>query len=292
MDTVAHLKDSHSRTAGDTSSAARAGSSRISGRWLGAALGIVVAGLFIASLSGGASEDPRTVHLEQTEIISPDPSLLPGDSISGIRPGASREEAERLFRDAYWGSPYEKQGISTLGDISSQPYVVQLWDVHKDSGATSIVHVDLSTPAAGNAVVSVMQRSAYSGSSGYPDVADVEANLIDKFGSPSGRYNWLTSDATVLVWVRGDGSCKLCQYDGYQDPWRKNAEELSELGLPSSPVIAATIDRRPANRDKVEILTIRVTDYSMIARSVEAEGEIMRKAQAAFDDLPGPRTDF
>lgn len=280
---------------GGAGQAVKSSKKQNSGAWLLTAVCAVVGILIIASAwndDGIDLDDPRQVLLEQTAVIEPDKAWLPGDNIAGIRAGQSMDEAMRLFRSEYWGSPWESGKIAIRGDVSSQRYVEQLWDVDDGRESESIAYVDLSSPASGNVVLSTMQHHEYKGLSGYPDVSELEAELVERFGQPTSRDEWSATDAFTLVWIRGEGSCTGCKYSSYSAPTRGDARKMAELGYPLHPVIVAEIERRASNPEKVGKFTLRMTDYGMIAKSAEAEAAAMEKAQAEFDKLSGPELKF
>jgi hypothetical protein len=263
--------------------------------WLLTAVGAVVGVFIIGSARNSGvidASDRRQVIVEQVVTIDPDKNWHPGDDVAGIRPGQPMDEAVRLFRSAYWGSPYEKGTIVVSGDISSQRYVEELWDINDGRESQSIAYVDLSSPASGNVVLSTMQHHTYNGLSGYPNVSEVEGALIKKYGPPTSRVEWSVMDTYTLVWIRGKATCAGCKFSTYSGPPRGDAAKLAELGYPLAPVITAEVERRPSNNEKVGQLTLRMTDFGMIAKAAEAEAAAMAKAQAEFDKLRGPETRF
>lgn len=230
--------------------------------------------------------------LEKVTQLEPSLASLPDDDVSGIRPGQTKEEAAQFFKSNYWGNPYEKKGISIRGSISSQFYVRQLFDIGGDADVESIAYADLSSPATGSVVVSTMLHNEYKGLTGYPTATDVETNLVEKYGKPTHRFEWISGGALTLIWVRGEGSCSNCKYWAYPAPRRDDANGLIALGIPLEPVIIAEIQLRKTNLSKVSQLTVRVTDYGMIAKDFDAATPAIEKAQTKYDSLSGPKIKF
>jgi hypothetical protein len=239
--------------------------------------------------------DPRNVHLERTATLEPEKALyLAGDDVGGMRPGQSLDIVTPLFKQAFGSAPYEDGGRVTLGDMRSQRFVNELWDLDYSDDRIITDRVMLSSPSTGNVVVSALHQVSYKGLTGYPDVSDIEAALISKYGQPTGRGNFALSDDVYMTWVRGGEKCEAfdCRYASYSNPSNDDAETLSANGIPLRPVIAARIAVRAGKPSKVSEVSVRLTDYHMLAASVAADNASLKAGQAEFDKLSGPETKF
>jgi hypothetical protein len=239
--------------------------------------------------------DPRNVHLERTATLEPEKALyLAGDDVGGMRPGQSLDVVTPLFKQAFGSAPYEVGGRVTLGDMRSQRFVNELWDLDYSDDRIVTDRVMISSPSTGNVVLSALHNVDYKGLSGYPDVADVEAALVVKYGPPTSRGNFALSQDIYMTWVRGGEKCEAfdCRYASYSNPSNDDAETLSANGIPLRPIIAATIAVRDGKPSKVAEVSVRMTDYQMLAASAAADDAALKKAQAEFDKLTGPETKF
>lgn len=238
--------------------------------------------------------DPRNVLLVQTSTLEPDKTLYRvDDDIAGLRTGQSAEAASAVIKYLSGGHPNDKRASMTLGDMRSQPFAYELYDVVAKDGVTTTYKAMLSSPSTGNVVLSALLDVEYEGLTGYPNVADVEAALVARYGPPTSRGNLVPSQDVYMTWVRGGGECDAfeCRYPSYSNPPNDNAETLAKKGIPPRPIIAARISAR-SNADKALGVLVRMTDYKMLAESVAADDAALKKAQAVFDKLSGPELKF
>lgn len=238
--------------------------------------------------------DPRNVLLVQTSTLEPDKNLYRvDDDVAGLRISQSAEAASAVIKGLSGGHPNAKRASMTLGNMRSQPYAYELWDVVAKDGVTTVYKAMLSSPSTGNVVLSALLDVEYEGLTGYPDVSDVEAALVARYGPPTSRGNLVLSQDVYMAWVRGGGECDAfeCMYPSYSNPPNDDAETLTGKGIPLRPIITAKISAR-SNADKALGVSVRMTDYKMLAQSVAADDAALKKAQAAFDTLSGPALKF
>jgi hypothetical protein len=256
---------------------------------------LLVMGIVSHEWDADDQSDPRNVHLERTATLEPVKALyLAGDDVGGMRPGQSLEVATPLFKQAFGSAPYEEESRMTLGDMRSQRFVNELWDLDCSDDRIITDRVMLSSPSTGNVVLSALHHVDYKGLSGYPEVAEVEASLVAKYGAPTSRGNFALSEDIYMTWVRGGEKCEAfdCRYASYTNPSNDNADTLSANGIPLRPIIAARIKVRDGKPSKVAEVSVRMTDYQMLAASAAADDAVLKKAQAEFDKLTGPETKF
>lgn len=238
--------------------------------------------------------DPRNVLLVQTATLEPDKdSHRDGDDVAGLRPGQSAEVASSVFKDVVGSHPNDEQASMTLGDMRSQRFVNEFWDIGVEDDLMATYRVMLSSPSTGNVVLSALRDVEYEGFTGYPNVADIEAALVARYGPPTSRGNFASSQDIYMTWVRGGGECDAfeCRYPSYSNPPNDDAETLSGKGIPLRPIIAARIVVR-SNANKALRVAVRMTDYQMLAASVAADDAALGKAQAEFEKLIGPEIKF
>jgi hypothetical protein len=269
-----------------------------------AKIGLIASGVVLAFLvamgihrswSDIHPKDPRDVVLVQTATLVPDKDYhRDGDDVAGLRPGQSAEAAAAVFEEAFGNSPSDEEASMTLGDMRSQPFANELWDLDVSDDRIVTFKVMLSSPSTANTVLSALKNVQYKGMTGYPDAAAVEAALVAKYGPPTARGNFALSENIYLTWVRGDEKCEAwdCQYASYSNPSNDDAATLAASGIPLRPVISARIVVRDENPKKVSEVAVRMTDYQMLAASVAADDAALGKAQAEFDKLTGPEIKF
>jgi hypothetical protein len=201
--------------------------------------------------------------------------------IIGISPGMVGADAFKIVAENYGGEEKVEKITSMIGprQLQSQRFDAEYrgGDILKD-GAISVY---LTSPIAGNKVFQVTRSIRFARDKAQPKIADLEAQLVGKYGKPAKSEDYQFDNGKTLVWYLGGKTvCKDEEYCiramdlGYNPQYFDRYIAALDKGNPDVVIVAEIRDGNDTD-DRASELKVAVTDATMLGKSAKADYDLI-----------------
>jgi len=258
------------------------------------------ASLLVVVLLAGA---PRCVPalaagLALREITSPATYAPPGRAIDilGITPGMPPPAVSAILAKRYGEvrTYQDRLGLNYRGiTVFTEPYTTR---ITAEQGGERVT-VLFGTPTTRNGVVEVSIQTDYFGAANAPELGQLLAEFMGKYGPPADQPASPTPNTTTILWSYSGNKPTQCPRSSCGADFSEGLD-ASNLGAYQRAaqaghglIIVASLLSSTRNPDRAGSVVVRVSDTATKAGTLEAAIAQMKEAAAGGHPGDGPRGD-
>lgn len=245
---------------------------------------LFVAALLIPGLCRGAMAEGAALALQQ---VAPPAVYKPAGravDVLGIAPGMAPDAVRAILARRYGAvqGTQDNLGLEYQGvAVATQPFVTKM-SARKDADE---ITVWFATPTTGNGVVEVSRQTNHFDPASAPELVQVRAGLIDKYGPPSFEGPAVgTGELTLLAWSFSTDKQIACPRSACR---ADVSEGLDVRNLPAYQravrasrllTIVATMLASTGNANRAASVVVTVSDVATKLRTLETAISQMKTA--------------